>query len=456
MIKPGYTLLLFSYLFLNISYAQVCTNCTISLPVIPQDTIFIDNLPNGYLSSNYEEQVSFRFSHETTPLVQFGFPAGLSISYWKITGVSGLPYGLNYITDRPLNTPYDALPPSTRDGCITICGVPLQSDTFTFYLNCIINLPIVGDDELDIPVSMIILADTTPSFSTTQYGCDSAWVNFTNLNPCNGNPGCAYSWDFGNGDTSIFENPDSVLYNAPGTYIINYQAVIDTIPRIINQITVLSSICNDDAPPFTTAPADLYLILKNSIGTELINNDWNIPVFGTDPNTYTPYSIYNGNFVIDSTETYTIEVWDDDNSLGNPDDQCGTFSINKINFASGDTITLVNAFSSIQIITSKIINTYHYTDSITVDSCTFNTVNLYNPVDGNNVVSVYPNPSNGFFTLNTDISEVTNIELINSLGKTISLLPINPLVDLTDFINGTYYLSVITSDSRHVIKLIKQ
>lgn len=455
MIK-SFSLLLCLTLLVEGVQAQ-CNGCTVTIPSIPADTLYLGTFSDGYKNNPYEDQISFRLPYTTTTLSQFGVPAGINISSWRISDVEGLPIGLNYTFDRPLNDLYDEAAPETRDGCMTICGTPFQEGTFTFFLKAYIFVSILGDVAVDLPVNITILPDSSSAFSSTQIGCDSAWVNFTNLYPSNGDPGCTYSWDFGNGTTSVLENPDSVFYASAGTYIVSYQSVVDTFPRIMHKITVLATSCNDDVPPFTVNAPDLYLILENSAAVELINNDWNTqPFIGTPPDTYPPYVIFSGSFVLDPAETYTIRVMDDDDDDMNTDDPGGVFTISDVDFANNDTIIFMDSTGSnqIEIITSKYINITNYTDSIIIDTCS-STASVEAPLAAIQPVSVYPNPSNGLFFLKTDLSAVTKMELLNIQGRRIDAVTVSDQIDLSEYEIGTYYLLVSFGDTQQTVKLVR-
>ncbi|HSZ26505.1 MAG TPA: T9SS type A sorting domain-containing protein, partial [Cytophagaceae bacterium] len=71
-------------------------------------------------------------------------------------------------------------------------------------------------------------------------------------------------------------------------------------------------------------------------------------------------------------------------------------------------------------------------------------------------IAVYPNPSNGVFTLqNSDVSKLT-IVLLNTVGEKKSISVNNNTIDISNEPKGVYYLQ-ITKDNQTVIqKLIVQ
>jgi hypothetical protein len=60
----------------------------------------------------------------------------------------------------------------------------------------------------------------------------------------------------------------------------------------------------------------------------------------------------------------------------------------------------------------------------------------------NDVISIYPNPSNGTFNIQSDVT--LKLNLINQLGqvvKTISLDDSHKVVTVTDLANGVYFIT---------------
>ena len=91
------------------------------------------------------------------------------------------------------------------------------------------------------------------------------------------------------------------------------------------------------------------------------------------------------------------------------------------------------------------------TVTIVVNTCTG--VKELNP----NSISVYPNPTNGFFTI--ELNEIAQIIITNSLGdvlinKTLDAGKQN--LDLQNKINGIYFIRLIQNNKQEVFKLIKE
>lgn len=76
-------------------------------------------------------------------------------------------------------------------------------------------------------------------------------------------------------------------------------------------------------------------------------------------------------------------------------------------------------------------------------------------------MSVYPNPTNGEFTIyfNKLESTLTTIQVINAVGQVIKQLKTSnqkETIDLNDYENGVYFIKVKTKDYQNIVRLIKQ
>lgn len=95
---------------------------------------------------------------------------------------------------------------------------------------------------------------------------------FINNVPSGGVDGFSYHWNFGNGNSSIDENPGNQTYDEPGIYEISYQAIVDTSKYYLSQVTVNSVSCSD----LLNGP-DLYIEISDPQGeviyqpAELVN-----------------------------------------------------------------------------------------------------------------------------------------------------------------------------------------
>ena len=184
-------------------------------------------------------------------------------------------------------------------------------------------------------------------FSTDQnIGCGELTVDFSNNIPSNGNDGITYQWDFGNGTSSIDENPVSQTYSTPGAYEVNYQAIVDTIGHFLTNIEVTSSDCND-----ILSALDLYIVWQDPTGFVILTDH----IQNTDPPVQFPvnYEIGPGN--------YTLTVMDEDGGIDGNNDVCGIFTVNQL---TGATMSSGGADIALTIIHP--VDTVQTTDSIFV------------------------------------------------------------------------------------------
>ncbi|MCB0643099.1 MAG: PKD domain-containing protein, partial [Phaeodactylibacter sp.] len=294
-----------------------CPGCIVNIPAaFPADTIHLDLPPDGQVGVAYDEDISFRMPMSTTPVsvVDPDVPPGLNIDQIKITGFTGLPPGLEWEANQLVFQTGDG----ETDGCVKICGTPLQPDSF--FMNVLVEVTVFGlpaNSSFIIPIYIEPAVIQTDGFvMENNVGCGSTTVSFTNSIPSNGLDGYAYLWDFGNGVTSTDENPAPVTYNTPGTYEVNYTATIDTAQAILTSVTIQAAGCGDIAFPPNDAP-DLYLTINKPNGELAFITPIQDNV--TFPATFDLLiPLEPGN--------YTIEVTDDD-LIGSQ--SCGTVTFNE-------------------------------------------------------------------------------------------------------------------------------
>ncbi len=68
-------------------------------------------------------------------------------------------------------------------------------------------------------------------------GCDSFKVKFTFINNTSVDTLTDFAWDFGNGQSSYVRNPDTVLYNTPGTYTVTV-FYGSSITNMLNNVSI--------------------------------------------------------------------------------------------------------------------------------------------------------------------------------------------------------------------------
>ncbi|MDO8368617.1 MAG: PKD domain-containing protein [Saprospiraceae bacterium] len=313
------TICLSTLLFSSLLHAQTgCPGCVVDVPAgLPADTIYLPDLPDGIKGTPYDRDISFRLPKSTTPVnvIDSTTPPGLTISKFEILAVDGLPPGLYWQLNQ---SEFD--PATQTDGCMKICGTPLESDSFELIITLKATVFIITQVST-FPMSIYIApkVSTTDGFSITNpTGCGSSTVTFTNNVPSNGDEGFTYYWDFGDGSPlSLEENPAPHTYTQPGLYEIDYQAIVDTAGYILESIIVSDIDCTD--PPLYGNP-DLYLEIRFPDGNIAFNSS---PAINSTSLPYTfPVNIPLG------PGNYMLQVWDDDAGIKGMDDNCGTLSFN--------------------------------------------------------------------------------------------------------------------------------
>ncbi|MEM9821592.1 MAG: T9SS type A sorting domain-containing protein [Bacteroidota bacterium] len=302
-----------------------CPNCEITLPPsLPEDTLFLSPVAEGEVGLFYEEDLSFRMPLTTDPVnaINPDVPAGLDIEEITLLSIANVPPGLAWEADESIYIPED-----NSDGCMRFCGTPLVPGTYVMDVTVVAKVSIFSQTT-SFTIEMIVLPSSSSNagFSmSNNVACESAIVSFENNIPSNGVPGISYQWDFGNGNSTLNEQPNDQQYTAPGIYEVQYQAIVDTVGYILTNIEILETGCTDfpTFPNFSTAP-DLSITVYDP--------DSNI-VFETPnyDNTFPPISA--SLFLPLTQGNYTIEVIDDDSGINLGDDLCGLVSFNQ--FVSG-------------------------------------------------------------------------------------------------------------------------
>ncbi|MFH1320337.1 MAG: PKD domain-containing protein [Bacteroidota bacterium] len=145
-----------------------------------------------------------------------------------------------------------------------------------------------------VTLSSTLTADFTAS---TFNGCAPLLVDFTNTSI----DAITYLWDFGDGNTSIFENPNHTYIN-PGTYTVTlhtYGGPGGDSATVTNQVLVFPSpVANFQAFPQTTVEeGDTVYFADNSVNAWMW--DWNFGDGGTDT-VQNPVHVYAtaGNYTV--------------------------------------------------------------------------------------------------------------------------------------------------------------
>ena len=94
---------------------------------LEQDTFYLQEFPEGAFRVPYDESITYRLPTNTSQILYLipSLPAGIGIGKLSIKAINNLPAGLSW---EPNQKNYDL--PDERDGCIRVCGTPLQFGLF--------------------------------------------------------------------------------------------------------------------------------------------------------------------------------------------------------------------------------------------------------------------------------------------------------------------------------------
>lgn len=320
--------ILFSLLALfQIANAQ-CQQCTTddTYNVVPaKPAISTDTLPDAFVNMEYNEQIQIYLPAE------FEHSSGLTVTLNKIEvlSVTGIPFGMQFQSSSANNIFFPAQsPPSTEHACATFCGTPLVPGnyTITVYVKAWAGTAVgeqISDDFFSLSLKVLPAPAANNGFTiSNSQGCAPLTTNYSVNRPSGGDTRFSYQWNFGNGNNSSIENPNSQTYPNAGVYPVNLTTTIDTLSEYyINALQIMScpiSNCNDNVLGVLGRP-DYFFILKKA-GTTIYES-------GVVDNAEAPVS-YQFNNVYLENDTYTIDVWDEDGSLNGDDDVCGSISFN--------------------------------------------------------------------------------------------------------------------------------
>lgn len=292
-------------------FSQVCTpNSSYT-----QVGIYPAVMPDGMVGQTYEQVLDFVLPTDTM---------GYDFTNFKILSVS-LPVGLQWECNNAFNDcNYD--PQVTVNGCGLVFGTPLVAGDYLVDVNVVADLTVAQGIpfSFQIPLTILPFQMNNSNDGFTMIGgfdCAPSVVSFTNNNPGL----AAYSWDFGNGNTSSQENPGPQLYTNPGEYVVNYTAYANT--DIVNVFTLNTVSVNalsgfgGGFPGFDSP--DPYFILKENGQTVYQSTIVDGAIFPSN---------WSLNIILDPANSYVIEVWEADESnteiFFGSDDYMGQTSLN--------------------------------------------------------------------------------------------------------------------------------
>lgn len=223
---PILFLLVITFLGFNkVSKAQ-CPGCTIDYTcMVSGGGLCPDSLPGATQGIYYDEDVT---SYLPSVIDAGPFSNGVlgivPLVSVKINSISGLPFGLNWQSNKANNTYY----PSSGEnhGCVKICGTPLSAPGI---YNIIVNVTATVDagsilglqtSQIDFNFQMVLFPGTSGNLAynfSPSSACDSGTFNFTPNLSASLPQTIEYIWNFGS-STYNGLNPPDIDFLAPGNY----------------------------------------------------------------------------------------------------------------------------------------------------------------------------------------------------------------------------------------------
>lgn len=346
--KKLLTLLLLTITFISgftqTSFAQCSIDSSQTQPGIHPDT-----LVNATANQFYSQDVTFVMITDTL---------GLTISNFLIQAINGLPLGMQWTCNNSANG-CNYNPAQNLYGCVSIYGTPVLPGAYPLSITVVATVALIGNQTFNFNSNLLVdpaSISNTGFTLTNALGCAPLTVGFSS------NLGTQdyYHWDFGNGDSSLLENPADVTYTNPGDFIITQTTIADT-----NTYYYLTSIKIDSIPNnagILDTP-DMYILLKNQSGTTVY--DSRPAITNTNP----PYTFSIQNLQL-SNQTYVLQVWDEDSGITAPDDPLGTIS-----FQGNDSTGI--AYATVSGASGRLKLTYNITIIHPQTLITTDTIHVY-------------------------------------------------------------------------------
>jgi hypothetical protein len=315
-----------------------------------------------------------------------------------------------------------------------------------------------GSNNIDSLTLYVNPLPTVTVISSTNTVCSGQLLTFT------ANGASTYSWSFGaTGSNPTLSAVQNTIYTVTGTNSLQCSSTttinINILPSPSITITSSSnSICTGET----------FTLLANGAQTYTWNNGSQLNVLYNSPNSTTNYTVQGSNSNGCST-TKTIQV------VVNQYPILSLFSSDSL-ICAGEPVTL-SASGALSYLwsnsqTSSAITVFPQTETtytvtgsnngctatttITqlVDECT----GIKNHAISSNLLSVYPNPSSGIFTIkNKEKNRALSVECYNSQGLKIitQLIVSDSQIDLENQPSGIYYLKISNGGPWKLIKVVK-
>lgn len=372
----------------------------------------------------------------------------------------------------------------------------------------------LGFSSMDIFVSAI----SSVSFSTTPASCMSAdgsasanpsggvapysflWSNGSSAQMASGlnagtytvtiidNIGCAYSDTVSIGISNAVSTPPICMVTVDSLSQNNVIMWDKTSFNYIDSFIVYREVGLNNYQPIGAVPYDSLSLFVDTVRTKYFPNTGD-PNAGTykykiamrdSCGNYSPLSQdHNTIFINNNSGVFS---WAQLYLIGGSTNPVNNYMLMRDNLSNGNWVVVNSVAGSQQTVTDPQYSTYQATAKWRVEtqwsiSCNptrinptaanfnaslsniFSNVNAVNEIDLNNYVSVYPNPTDGEFTIYNSLPD-KNVELkiTNAIGETIlkKILSSKQEAISLNALNGVYFLHIKTKEGSAVKKIVVQ
>ena len=226
--------------FASTANAQVCSPnpffASLGIPGVYPNPIQQPSLTSGMQGSPYSQILTFIVPADTTidlsSIVGLPIPpVNVSVNFQEVTGITGLPAGLNYACD--LSSCQSA---GGVNGCALICGTPTQSGLFTvgmstgYNVSVPVGIPVIGGTAITIPIPGISWEMDVTAVSIEDLQKDQFSISQNGPNPFHGSTTILFNSpkpaniDFAVSDLTGEQVPPETFRASTGTNVLTFDA----------------------------------------------------------------------------------------------------------------------------------------------------------------------------------------------------------------------------------------
>ncbi|MEO1449496.1 MAG: hypothetical protein AAFV07_08185, partial [Bacteroidota bacterium] len=309
--------------WLCFSAGPLSAQCTIDPNVPDEPGLYPDSLNEAVGCQYFEQDVTFVFPRDTIVTI-VGNEITVPFVSFTIDSVSGIPQGMDWQCNLSPGCEYIVHPDSANVdtvGCVRFFGTPNIPATYPMVVHVTVLADALGnltEQQTVFPVDFVVKAC---EFEGDCYSlvlddnCAPANLTFTNQVPSGVSGNYDYQWSVtstnGFNWNATDENPAPLALVDAGTYVVSYEAEVDTVGFFLDSVSIQAVNCDD-----LIGSADLYWYFIAPNGDTLVNTEA-APV--DNGGGALPINAGIGGFVMD-TGTYIFQVWDSD--LIGGDDDC--------------------------------------------------------------------------------------------------------------------------------------